>query len=287
MKTIIQNAPCKINIGLEILNKRSDGYHNINTIFHRVCLSDSIEIAPCEELIVETDPPMGIPMQENLVYKAAQMLLNNFSCRSPGAKITLRKQIPSGGGLGGGSSDAATAMLMLTNYWRIPINIKELYNFAMTLGSDIPFFLHKGTAVALGRGEQLQFFNYTCPYWILLVNPNIHIPTAWAYSALGRSEDGRKATDLLFYFKRSIKKPEMLKRYFINDFEEVVFRDYPEIEKIKKDLYQSGAIFAQLSGSGATVFGFFNDKAAAFEAKASFPQYFTHMCPPEDDFEHQ
>jgi 4-diphosphocytidyl-2-C-methyl-D-erythritol kinase len=284
MKRIIQKAPCKINIGLEILNRRPDGFHNINTIFHRICLYDTIEISPCDELIVETIPRLDIPMHENLVYKAAKLLLDNFSCREPGARITLRKNIPSGGGLGGGSTDAATAMLMLTNYWRIPINITELYNFAMTLGSDVPFFLHKGTAVAGSRGELLQFFSYMCPFWILLVNPNICIPTAWAYSSLNRSENKRKATDLLFYFKRSLKRTESLRRHFFNDFEDIVFTDYPEIGSIKKDMYESGASFALMSGSGSTMFAFYKDELKAREAEKGFEGYFTYLCPPEDDF---
>lgn len=272
-------AHCKINLGLEVLNKRGDGYHNINSVFLETCLYDLLLFINNRKIVVETIPDLGIPMQENIVYKAAKMLINRKFINT-GAKITLFKQIPSGAGLGGGSADAAAALKGLTQIWDLEITDGEMLDMALALGSDVPFFIKGGAALAESRGEKLTHFEYSLPYWLLMVHPGIHVSTPEAYKSLARSTAPNPKTD----FRKLLLKNdfEAVKNKFNNHFEEMVFRKYPAIGSIKRQMYDSGALFASMSGSGSAVYGFFNDKRTARKAEIELARNFTYLCPPGD-----
>ncbi len=248
-------AYAKINLGLRILGKRSDGFHNIETVFHRIDLYDELEFLASDLISMECDN-CDVPLDEkNLCIRAANLLQQKYGIRK-GVHIRLKKNIPVGAGLGGGSSDAAAVLLHLPKFLGHEISKNELMELALNLGSDVPYFLEEGTAYATGRGEKLEYFKLDIPYWILLVNPQIHVSTAWAYNNLSLNPDKYKTnlkTDLIY----NIHSPEKLRQLVTNDFEDVVFEEYPLIKRLKLHLYESGADFVQMSGSGSSVYGFF------------------------------
>lgn len=273
-------AFAKINLGLEILYKRDDGFHELNTVFFKTCLSDTLGFHYDNNIIVTSKPDLGIPQEQNLVYKAATLLKQQYP-DTPGCRIHIEKYIPTGAGLGGGSSDAATTLLGLSKLWRIKPPKNILHHLACKLGSDVPFFLTKNTAQASGRGEQLEYFDFKLPWWLLLIYPNIQISTKWAYKNLELKSIQRTPSDLKDILNLSLTKPELLKNKIFNDFENIVFSANPEIRKIKKAIYSSGALFSLLSGSGSTVFGFFESKESCDAASLLLKNYYTFICPPK------
>jgi 4-diphosphocytidyl-2-C-methyl-D-erythritol kinase len=275
---MIFKAPAKINLGLEVLRKRADGFHDINTVFARILLSDEISITPSEHLSCQSDPSLGIPQESNLAYRVADLLRKKYSIAS-GAEIFIKKNIPSGGGLGGGSSDAATVLNALNSLWAINAPTSELSSIALEIGSDVPFFLEPGTAaVALGRGEQLSYFDYELKQKILLVFPDVQIPTQWAYESLNMGTTHKPATNFKSIILQSETDPLALRSGLTNDFEPVVFSKHPEIARIKEKLYTMGAIFASMSGSGSTVYGLFDNSDSIKIALDSLNNYRTFHC---------
>lgn len=245
----------KINLGLRVLRKREDGYHDIETCFFPVSdLYDVLEISSSDqgvEMQVTGSDWQG-PVTENLVYKAYQL----FAAREPNIrphKIQLIKSIPSGAGLGGGSSDAAFALQLLAHLYGWPSDDPGLFQMALSLGSDCPFFLVNKPCMAFGRGELLEPFSLDLSaYRFEFVFPGISVSTAKAYSLIRPSESGPKLGDIL-------SQPiETWKHQLINDFEEPVFQMHPELEKAKRALYEKGAVYAAMSGSGSTLFGIFH-----------------------------
>ncbi|MHC1705604.1 MAG: 4-(cytidine 5'-diphospho)-2-C-methyl-D-erythritol kinase [Tenuifilaceae bacterium] len=249
----------KINIGLNIVAKRSDGYHNIETIFFPVKgLCDILEIVPFNEQTNEvefnqTGLILNEPNENNLCVKAYH-LLKTFT-ELPHVKIHLHKQIPFGAGLGGGSSDGAHTLSVLNKLSSSPLSNEQLSEVALKLGSDCPFFILNSPCYATGRGENLNPIKFDLnKYHILLVNPGIHINTSKAYSLTTPKPS-------VFKLQNSIlEKPENWKGKISNDFERVVFDLYPEIGVIKDGLYEMGAVYSAMSGSGSTVFGLFEKK---------------------------
>lgn len=287
MRTIIRQAPAKINLGLEVLGKRPDGFHEINTVFVRTGLYDELEFTEAAALTLECTPDLGIRPTENLVYRAAE-LLKDYAVRNgllknkeSGAKIRVRKHIPSGAGLGGGSSDAATTLLALKELWELPLSHFELHTLATMLGSDVPFFLKENAAVGKGRGEVLEYFDFALPWWLVIVYPNIHVNTGEAYSALGRTEIMRKSADVKEILLQSLKNSELLREKIVNDFEEAVFKKHPGIGVLKETLYEKGAFFALMSGSGSSVSGLFKTREEAENAAESFKNYAAFVCEPQ------
>ena len=245
---------------MKILSKREDGFHNIETIFHRINLFDEIEIIETDKNIeVEIISGNLINDKNNLCFKAAEYL-NNFCGTQKGVLIKLKKNIPIGAGLGGGSSDAATVLLALNNLWNLNLSIDELNKIAIKIGSDVPYFLNYNSAFATGRGEVLNYFKIDLPFWILLVNPGINISTAEAYQSLSNLKN-RKIKSLP---KFSI---DNLNEILSNDFEDVILNNFSEINKIKSDLINFGAKFALMSGSGSSVFGLFENENQVQNAK--------------------
>jgi 4-diphosphocytidyl-2-C-methyl-D-erythritol kinase len=275
-------AHAKINIGLEVLNKRTDGFHNINSILTKICLYDEIIISDNTEISVSCFPDINIPVEKNIAYKAALTIKNFYCINNKGAKIEIIKNIPLGAGLGGGSSDAAAIIKGLIQHWNIETGFGDFDSLSILLGSDVPYFLNEGTALATGRGDELKYFKFSLPYWLLIIYPNIEISTQWAYQSLNRNINSIYPTsDLKYYLLKSLDEPEILKKYFRNDFETIVFNKYPQLKLIKDSLYNQNAIFASLSGSGSSVYGFFDSKMQCVDAALRFSDYKNFFCPPE------
>lgn len=263
---------CKINLGLSVIEKRTDGYHEIETVFYPVPLKDALEI------IVDTNDTGGHPVQlsssgipvevqphENICVKAYNLLKKDFP-QLPSIKMHLHKLIPSGAGLGGGSSDGAFTLKMLSEKFYLGLSKEQLIFYASQLGSDCSFFILNKPCMATGRGEILEPVELNLgSYKILLVYPGIHINTAMAYSQTIPSGKGDS-------LKNIISQPiESWKENLFNDFEKSIFKNHPETGKVKEKLYESGALYAALSGSGSSVFGIFKHEATI---SVSFPSHY-------------
>ena len=281
MITVIAYA--KINLGLRILGNRPDGFHDIETVFHRVNIYDEMIVSPSSTLsLICTDP--GIPTDEgNLCIRAAILLREMCHCEA-GARIELRKKIPVGAGLGGGSADAAASLLALNDCWKCGVTKKSLRQIALRLGSDVPYFLETTSAHATGRGELLTSFHLDLPYWIVVVHPGIHISTAWAYDHAGISHPspvGDSRPSLMEIVRANVGDIRKLAPVLQNDLEQVVFRDYPEVANVKATLLESGAELALMSGSGSAVYALFRHEAdATHTAESMQERYRVFITPP-------
>ncbi len=213
-----------------------------------------------------------VPQENNLAMKAARILQQEFHIED-GAKITIDKHIPTGAGLGGGSSDAAHVLKGLSRLWSIEADETHLRGLARQLGADVPFFLGHGAAIATGIGDQLQYFKHDLQLSVLLVYPQVEVSTAWAYSSLSVSETSKSPTALREVLEKNVHNIANLKSLIRNDFEPVVFESYPALRDIRDQLYRSGALLANMSGSGSTIFGLFESVTGACESALNFPQY--------------
>jgi 4-diphosphocytidyl-2-C-methyl-D-erythritol kinase len=272
-------APAKINLGLEVIRRRADGYHDINTVFIPLDLYDEILLRLLDdgriELRVEGNDELGAG-PDNLCIRAAIALRERLGCEELGLDITLTKRIPMGAGLGGGSSDAASILLGAASLWGDTQGVPRpiLHEIAASLGSDVPFFLLGGAAQASSRGEDLRPLDITLPYTVLLVNPGIHVPTPWAYGMVGRTDE-RPASDLPALIDQGMRSPELLRTAILNDFEPAIFNAHPLLAELKERLYAHGALFALMSGSGSTMFGLFSDAEGAEKAAGHFKDYWS------------
>jgi 4-diphosphocytidyl-2-C-methyl-D-erythritol kinase len=258
----------KINIGLEVIRKRADGYHDLQSIFYPIAIKDAIEIIPSqsESPIVYTQSGIAVngKESENLCQKAYHLLKKDFPS-IPHVNMHLHKAIPIGAGLGGGSSDASAMLMLLNQYFSLNISNEKLMVYAGELGSDCPFFIINKPYYVTGRGENLSPIELDLSgYQIVLVNPCIHISTQTAFAGIVP----REGTNLVEHIQEPV---HTWKDHCINDFEQTVFKAYPEIEHIKKDLYQAGAIYASMSGSGSTVYGIFEKTA---QPNLNFPPHY-------------
>ena len=273
-------AYAKINLGLHVLGKRADGYHNIETVFRLIDLYDDLEIVQADEgTHFSCNNPELLNDNTNLCIRAAT-LLRDVTGTHMGAEISLTKRIPIAAGLGGGSTDAAAALTGLTKLWSLEISVEELQTISASLGSDVPFFFQGLSAYATGRGEILEPFNLSIPYSILIVTPRIRVSTSWAYSQF-TSKKKEKRPDLKKLLASSINDSKALSRELVNDFEEPVFRKHPEIRELKENLLKEGAVFALMSGSGSSVFGFFTQPSMAIDLGMRLSdRYFTSVSGP-------
>jgi 4-diphosphocytidyl-2-C-methyl-D-erythritol kinase len=262
----------KINLGLRILRKRSDGYHDIETVFHQIDLFDelSFRLHESDVLLTSTDPQLPTD-SSNLCVKAAH-LLRDLTGLQEGVEIMLKKNIPIGAGLGGGSADAAATLLTLTRLWNLELGPAELHALAANLGSDIPFFLVGNTASATSRGEQLEPLGLRFPYWIVVVTPPVHVSTAWAYKMLHRGENPVPQAGFKSALLEHAHDHQFLARTLTNDFEHVVFETHPEIRAIKETMLNEGADIALMSGSGSSVFALTRSEALAGRIASRFDQ---------------
>ncbi len=249
----------KINIGLQVTGKREDGFHNLETIFYPVQLRDALEVIEADHqefqmsgLEIEGDPG------SNLVIKALELIKADY--RIPPVKIHLHKNIPTGAGLGGGSSDAAAMLLLLNDLFHLKISREKLMQYALTLGSDCPFFIHGKPVFATGRGEIMEDVHVSLQdYFLILVKPPVHVSTAEAYRNVV-PHGSRLSLKGLIGFPVNKWKGNIL-----NQFERYVFEKYPEVRQIKDTLYQQGASFALMSGSGSCVYGLFRSERKGLE----------------------
>lgn len=270
---------------LYVLNKREDGYHNILSLMHCVNLYDTLIFEHANDIELITN--MDIPVEQNLVHKAA-VILKECAGTKAGAKITLKKEIPSGAGLGGGSSDAACALTGLNRLWRLGLSVEELKTIGSRIGSDVPFFfnffLNWPLAVAEGRGEVLTPFEIDIAYTLLMVKPEISIPTPWAYSSIDKKGDAEltkfedKVNNIRLIFD-ALKRGDArsLKSLVHNDFEDIIINAYPIIGVLKSKLIEAGAALSLMSGSGSTVFGLFDSRDKAIRASKIFSAYWNRV----------
>ncbi len=255
----------KINLALAVLSRRVDGYHEIRTVFQTIDLHDEIEIHPSPDLKLECIGLPDVPAESNLVWKAARELVRAVSPGS-GARVVLRKTIPPGAGLGGGSSNAAATLLGLTKFWETCIPGKDLRTIASRLGSDVPFFLHGGTALGAGRGEEIYPLPEIRPSSLLVLYPGVHVSTAEAYQSLSLALTSQDATLRIQRFCDRLPGSSGCLTGIFNDFETSILPAYPAISEAKAFLKGRGAVASLLSGSGSSVFGFFLDEESTLAA---------------------
>lgn len=251
---------CKINLGLRVINKRNDGYHNIETCFYPVPWKDVLEIIRSNDTkIFLTGIEIQGEAKSNLVFRAYQLLKQDFPIGS--VEIHLHKIIPHGAGLGGGSSDAAHALKLLNELFELNIPIQKLQGYALKLGSDCPFFLETTPMMASGRGDVFTPISLSLSgLTLVIIKPDINVSTAEAYGDLRLPYPSvslhQAHPDLVQILSQPIAN---WKGALKNDFEKSVFGDYPAIAEIKNKLYRLGAIYASMSGSGSSVFGIFEN----------------------------
>lgn len=265
---------CKINLGLSITGKRNDGYHNLETVFYPLAVRDVLEIIPDKNSsFITTNQEhgkvtfltSGIKVDgngmDNLCMQAYYLLQKDFP-ELPSIQMHLHKAIPIGAGLGGGSADAAFTLLLLNTQFKLDLSPSRLMNYALQLGSDCPFFIVDAPCFAAGRGEILKPIALDLSgYLFVLINPGIVINTGWAFAQLNIGTDRLAERDE--GLKDSIMRPVSDWRDFItNDFEKPVFEKYDEINSIKNKLYEQGALYASMTGSGSTVYGIFEKGAS-------------------------
>jgi 4-diphosphocytidyl-2-C-methyl-D-erythritol kinase len=242
----------KINIGLNIINRRADGYHNLETVFYPVMINDALEIVESDKLSFESSG-LEIPgrAEDNLCLKGYHLIKRDFGI--PPVKIHLHKHIPIGAGLGGGSADAAFFIKLVDEKFDLGLTVGQLENYARHLGADCAFFIQNKPVFAFDKGDEFEPIKLDLSkYKIVVVMPPVHVSTAEAYS-------GVKPAPVKHSLMELIDEPVTEWKNFIkNDFETSVFKNHPAIRGVKAALYEAGAIYASMSGSGASVFGIFD-----------------------------
>lgn len=256
---------CKINLGLHILSKRADGFHSIETCFYPIPWTDILEIIPSNEFTFTTS---GISIEgdpsNNLCVRAYYLLKSDFSL--PGIKIHLHKVIPMGAGLGGGSADAAFTLTLLNQLFELKLSNGQLKQYASQLGSDCSFFLEKKPQLGEGKGDELSDAAVDLKNkFLVIVKPDIHVSTQEAYAGVKPALQKIAVREVVEKYPLPRWKDNL-----INDFEVSVFKKFPVIREIKKSLYDNGATYASMSGSGSSVFGIFEKPV---DLKSSFPGY--------------
>lgn len=271
-------AYAKINLGLRILRKREDGYHDIETIFHRVNIYDEITLQQSSTVSL-TCNQADLPIDEhNLCIRAAQLLQQLCNIKQ-GVHISLKKNIPLAAGLGGGSSDAATTLLGLVDFWNVKISEHELHAIAVQLGSDVPYFLGNESAYATGRGEILEYFHLDLPYWIVVVYPHVNISTSWTYQNI-KIQSRKTGISLKDILLENINNPKKLITLLKNDFEPLVLQTHEPVARVKQSLSDFGADFTQLSGSGSSVYGIFSEESHARNAVIELSKHYQVFLTP-------
>lgn len=272
---MIRFPSAKINLGLNIVRKRDDGYHDLETVFYPLDIRDALEILPSEDGGSTSEGvelhTSGLEVDgassDNICVKAWWLLKSDFP-ELPSIRLYLHKAIPMGAGLGGGSSDGAVALEMIADMFSLPVDSERLAAYSLRLGSDCPFFLLNRPAYGTGRGERLVPLPLDLSgHRIMLVHPGIHVSTAQAFGGVMPAEPEMNVCDI-------VSQPiGNWKGLLVNDFERTVFAAHPEIADIKETLYEAGAVYASMSGSGSSVFGLF---PRGTEPSIPFPaRYFT------------
>jgi len=263
----------KINLGLNVVEKRTDGYHNIETVFYPVGWKDVLEIIPYQKKINRKSDlqfhQSGIKIsgsvQKNTCLKAYKLLKEKYDL--PPVEMHLHKLIPSGAGLGGGSSDAAFTLMVLNKIFNLNISESTVESFASSIGADCAFFVRNEPVFAKGKGNEFEKINLDLSnYCIVIVKPDVHVNTATAYKNVVAKHSSASLKEII-----SLPVKEW-KDNLLNDFENSVFKKFPVIRHIKEQLYDAGAMYASMSGSGSAVYGIFNTPV---DMSNKFPEYYT------------
>ncbi|NIM97885.1 MAG: 4-(cytidine 5'-diphospho)-2-C-methyl-D-erythritol kinase [candidate division Zixibacteria bacterium] len=264
MDSLILKSPAKINLFLEVLRKRQDGYHEILSLMQAVDVCDELVLERRKSGIkVSCDNPDCPTNEGNLAYQAASLALNEANVNE-GVSIRIKKRIPISSGLGGGSSNAAATLQGTNRLLELGLSDRRLHGLASRIGSDVPFFLYSGQALARGRGDEIESKTFYRDYWLVLVCPRFQVSSGWAYQAVKISlTRDRKGVNYEVLGSR-LGFFEAL-AHFRNDLEEVVTREHPVVQEIKEILAHSGAVKSSMSGSGPTVYGVFDQKPQAEE----------------------
>ena len=263
----------KINWMLRILDRRPDGYHDLETIFQTISLHDVLSFTKSDQLELSCDDPTIPAGEVNLAWRAAARMIEEFGIDP--VRIDIRKVIPAGGGLGGGSSNAATTLMALDRMFELDAGPERLLDIALELGSDVPFFLVGGTAWGAGRGERLRLLPSPPPIPLIVLLPDERVSTAAAYAALAQARAGgemRSPKPFRFDLAEWVMREGVVERgsELLNDFEPVAFRMHPRLEDLKKALLDAGAAVALMSGSGSAIFGAFPDRETRDRALPRF-----------------
>jgi 4-diphosphocytidyl-2-C-methyl-D-erythritol kinase len=274
MKELTIRTPAKINIGLNIISKRRDGYHNLETIFYPINLWDELTVKEDTKFELITNNSQLNIEHNNTIIKAWE-LINKLTDTELKALVTLKKRIPIGAGMGGGSSDGAAALILFNKFLGLKLSNEILYSLALEIGSDAPFFIEPKPKFGLSRGEIFESISLTIGKPILIVNPGINISTSWAFSKITPRIPETHLNQIEFEGQDNLSR---FTNTIVNDFEPVVFESYPEIRAIKNRLYNLGAEYSLMTGSGSTVFGIFPNLSSAQNASKEFPKnYFTFI----------
>jgi len=258
-----KKAPAKINLYLRVVNKRSDGYHDIISLMQLISLQDELDFVETDTGIKVKCPGSALPEDEtNLVYRAAAGFYAKTGIK-PGIGITVQKHIPVGAGLGGGSSDAATTLLAMNDLYNSPLSRAELLQLGESLGADVPFFIFGKPAWASGKGEILTEAPSLPLFWIVLINPRFQVSTGEVYQGLNL----RLTKKIIKYSIPCFSSVKEAAAGLANDLERVTFTLHPDLEKIKTFLLENGALGAAMTGSGPTMFGIFTDADSAQRAE--------------------
>lgn len=266
MDEYVIKAPAKVNLSLDVVGKRNDGYHEMRMVNHSIALSDTLTISravsgiqiACSEPKIPTDAG-------NLVYKVAEKLKKKYGIEQ-GVFINIEKNIPSEAGLAGGSADAAASILGLNVIWNLNMNLDDIYAFGSTIGADIPYCCYKGTALVEGFGEKITPLKPIGKMPVLVIKPEINIATPWAFERIDNEKRARHPDINQIIHCVEIEDYTSLRHFMGNTFEQAVFKEYPEIEAIKKQMLEKKALAAIMSGSGSTVVGYFEDIKEAEKA---------------------
>lgn len=281
MKSVRVPAYAKVNLRLDVLGRRADGYHELRTIFQAISLHDTLVLEtkrePGIDLRIAGNPELsGEPAQDNLVYRAVHQLVRDMGL-DHGVRAVLTKRIPVGRGLGGGSGDAAAALVGLLRLTGKRIEPARLLEIASSLGADVPFFLHGGRALGIGRGDEIYSLPDVPRRHVLVISPHeIAVPTKDAYQWLSEELTNHAGATKLMRFCALCWSPQG--GALSNDFEAAVFPRYPRLAAIKRELLQQGAAEASLAGSGSAVFGVYQHPAKARRAARAFPKDQVFLC---------
>ena len=278
MKSIELSSYAKINLRLDIVRKRKDGYHDIRTLLQQVSLKDELSITLSSGSIKVKCDDHQVPANEgNLAYTAAHAILNQYGIKD-GVSISIKKNTPIAAGLGGGSSNAASTLIGINQLFGLEVSAQELMRTGKDIGADVPFFIFGKTALATGIGDRLEKIELVPKLWLLLVTPGIQISTAWAYENVRM---GLTSTPINTNIPNCINNLNDIIPLLSNYLERSVIPRYPIIKNIKEDLLDKGAKGSLMSGSGSTVYGIFSSEDEAKEAYdqlTSHSDWHIHLC---------
>lgn len=284
MKVLKLKSPGKINVRLDVLNRRSDGFHDLRMINTAVSVFDDIECELIDRgIVVECENDANVPSGEgNIVYQVTKEILA-YSNKNVGVHIRIRKNIPSSAGMGGGSSNAATVMMGLNELLKINLSREKLMKIGVRFGADVPFFIYNSPAIATGIGENMTRIKKMPKLPLVLVTPNIKVPTKWVFEryAMPFVEKTPLGDDVAEIPVEFTTKKSLI-RYLHNDLERITVEKYPVVKELKALLVKAGAMAAQMTGSGPTVFGIFTDREGAEKAgnrmRDKFPDFHVRVA---------